>query len=141
MNVLGQGVEDGTNDVDCNEDEKCMKEVAMARLIYKMSFGGGNRMQLFGSFLKSFAPILLDQFDSNEVMSVVCILFQCQTDLCSKFDTAEKHLHDYFFSTVAWFWNLQPCNSAKPGNCHHILLIFAIFSCRLQSFINCIFHG
>ena len=96
MNVLGQGVEDGTNDVDCNEDEKCMKEVTMARLIYKMSFGGGNRKQLFGSFLKSFTPILLDQFDSNEVMSVVCILFQCQTDLCSKFDTAEKHLHDYF---------------------------------------------
>ena len=62
-----------------------------------MSFGSdSNNDQLFGSFLKSFASILLDEFDPDNQLSLFCFFGSCAKNLCKNFDTDEMHLHDYF---------------------------------------------
>ena len=95
MDFLGQDLQD-INETECNKDKECMRQVVMARLIYRMSNGGDNIKQLFGSFLKSFASIFLDDFNPDKMIKILCFKWACKKDICNTMKINEKLLHDYF---------------------------------------------
>ena len=96
MDFLGQYA-DGINETDCNHDKECMRQAVMSKLIFRMSYARGtNNDQQFGSFLKSFASILLDEFNPDKYLMLFCFFGSCSKDLCKNLDSNEKSLHDYF---------------------------------------------
>ena len=84
---------------ECENDEDCLEQEAIATLTYKMSHqkGKGND-QLFGSFLRNFGSKFLDNFNSEKKLSFFCMaLFGgCKKDFCKTFHPSELVLHEYF---------------------------------------------
>ena len=100
LNDLASGMEEST-DLECNDDPKqCIKQDTLSKLTYKMSFSNGIR-QKFGSFLRSIAPMILDNFNEAKYHTMVCFFGGCKKNLCKNLSQREKHLHQYFANLSA----------------------------------------
>ena len=83
--------------IDCSSKaEECLKQEALAKLTYKMSFRPGKGVsQRFGSFLRNFVPMFFENFNMEKYHRL-CFLMACKKDMCKGMTSQEKYLHNVF---------------------------------------------
>ena len=100
MKYLGLDASEGSG-VDCEDNEECLKVDALTKLMYKMTYGSENRRQRLGSFLRSFIPLILDNFNDGKKISLICFFMGCKKDLCKTLNEKESFLHSIFTNVSA----------------------------------------
>ena len=119
ISIIMKDLESGTSgdgESDCNnKTEDCLKQEAMAKLTYKMSYRPQKGVsQKFGSFLRNFVPIFFDNFDNEKYHPSYCMWKGCKKDLCKTMSSQEKYLHNYF------------ANLSSKLNVHETISLFEI---------------